>query len=259
MDELKNNLIDIAGIRLIVSEEKPHNQRESNDVPVDTCWFDPSYTLAGSTGFLVWEGSWIFIDFLKQSLGEKIRGSRVVELGSGTGISGLCLAAIGAHVLLTDLPSITHSILTTNVSQNSSGEISPENQSAWNGAKSIGIQGGSAATMSIDWTVPLQSQNSDNNPIMTDYVVAVDTIWLTELLEPLVKTICTILEGPRNPECYIAFKDRYGGTEIFAEVSHLVRLFKERGCVVTEIQMTGKEQDPENLKKHVMHVRKMEK
>jgi 2-polyprenyl-3-methyl-5-hydroxy-6-metoxy-1,4-benzoquinol methylase len=33
-----------------------------------------------------------------------MQGKRVIELGCGCGLVGLCLAALGAHVLLTDLP-----------------------------------------------------------------------------------------------------------------------------------------------------------
>jgi len=86
MDELKQTLVEVGGIRLSISEEKPYSERENDDVPVDVFLFEPSYTVAGATGFVVWEGSWILIDLLKSStIGEKIRGSRIVELGSGTG------------------------------------------------------------------------------------------------------------------------------------------------------------------------------
>lgn len=33
-----------------------------------------------------------------------MQGKHVIELGCGCGLVGLCLAAHGAHVLLTDLP-----------------------------------------------------------------------------------------------------------------------------------------------------------
>ena len=34
----------------------------------------------------IWEGSWVMIDLLKGQLGDDLRGKRVVELGSGTGL-----------------------------------------------------------------------------------------------------------------------------------------------------------------------------
>jgi hypothetical protein len=38
---------------------------------------------------------------------ERVRGQRVVELGSGTGLAGLCAAAVGGHVLLTDIGAVS--------------------------------------------------------------------------------------------------------------------------------------------------------
>ena len=58
------------------------------------------------------------LDVLKDSLGKDMQGKRVLELGSGTGLLGLAVAAYGGHVLITDLESIVVAMLNPNVLQN---------------------------------------------------------------------------------------------------------------------------------------------
>lgn len=57
---------------------------------------------------------------LKGPLRQKVCGQKVIELGSGTGLAGLCAAALGAHVLLTDVPSVVAGITTESVLLNTS-------------------------------------------------------------------------------------------------------------------------------------------
>mmetsp|Transcript_26917 Transcript_26917/g.58781 ORF Transcript_26917/g.58781 Transcript_26917/m.58781 type:complete len:312 (+) Transcript_26917:61-996(+) len=165
---------------------------------LDEYFWEPDYTLAGSTGFLLWPGSWVVIDLLRGRLGQLLRGKRLVELGSGTGLAGLCAAAAGAHVLLTDLPSVLHGILDANVARNARSSASSSDQSTsaspapdtpagvrypdsssqactsaacggdsrtsaakpWAGSVPVGTCGGTATTMPLDWSVPLGQQLS---------------------------------------------------------------------------------------------------
>jgi predicted RNA methylase len=67
-----------------------------------------------------------------------IRGSRILELGAGTGIVGITCAALGGHVTLTDLPDVVGSTV-DNVDSN---------------AGMIEQGGGSAQVAVLDWANP---------------------------------------------------------------------------------------------------------
>lgn len=66
----------------------------------------------------VWDGTWALLDILQSDLGQSLCGRRVVELGSGTGLAGLCAAAMGCHVLMTDVKSVTNGVLRPNINLN---------------------------------------------------------------------------------------------------------------------------------------------
>ena len=63
--------------------------------------------VAAATGFQVWEGARALKKMLEDPempLSAHIKGKRVLELGSGTGLAGLCASAIGGDVMLSGVP-----------------------------------------------------------------------------------------------------------------------------------------------------------
>ena len=107
---------------------------------VDPFFFDANYDLAGKTGFQIWPGSRLMTEALTtttttttmtldennpalsllRDLQEQIRlgAPRVLELGSGIGFVGIALAAAGAHVILTDLPTLVNHAIVPNIERN---------------------------------------------------------------------------------------------------------------------------------------------
>ncbi len=64
--------------------------------------------MAAATGFQVWEGARAVVKMLEDPempLAAHIKGKRVLELGSGTGLAGLCASVIGGDVMLSGTPT----------------------------------------------------------------------------------------------------------------------------------------------------------
>ncbi|PNH00633.1 hypothetical protein TSOC_013531, partial [Tetrabaena socialis] len=276
----------------------------------DPYFFDQDYTIAGSTGFLLWEANWLLLRLLRGApspspaqpaarptlhLGRLLRGRRVLELGSGTGLAGLCAAAAGAHVLLTDLASVCAGALAPNLQRNAraggagqagagagagtggggagaadgAAEAGAEARVAESGAAALGrpwagavaVGQGSAAVMALDWTEPLgpQAREGGNDPRDADFILAVDTIWLLDILRCFIEVVLAVLRhtpsadpgpnadadpgsGPEVPApppplvqraCFLAFVERAGAdSKLFVRGGVVEQELRARGCVV---------------------------
>lgn len=65
----------------------------------------------------VWDGTWSLLRLLQQPVAQHIKGLKVLELGSGTGLAGLFAAHLGASILLTDVASNVQ-LLQSNIQAN---------------------------------------------------------------------------------------------------------------------------------------------
>ncbi|PNW74874.1 hypothetical protein CHLRE_12g506700v5 [Chlamydomonas reinhardtii] len=266
--------VAIAGVHITIAKRN----LEHFDAQ-DPYFFDSDYTIAGSTGFLLWEANWLLLRLLRgphcpanhpatttpattaspsapapapppppppppsaasppggcsqlQHLGSLLAGRRVLDLGSGTGLAGLCAAAAGAHVLLTDLASVCSGALRQNVARNErgcgTGEAGGSGGSGggvevvggaastpggagggagggggrpWAGSVPVGCAGGSAAVMALDWTEPLGPQvaaSGGNDPREANFILAVDTIWLLDIFHAFIDVVLAVLSHTDN-------------------------------------------------------------
>jgi predicted nicotinamide N-methyase len=190
-----------------------------------------------------------------------LRGRRVLDLGSGTGLAGLAAAACGAHVLLTDLPSVCERSLQPNLQRNAASDAAGEAEGPsdaglaaqgaagpagettaasgprgpWPRSLPVGPFGGSAAVMPLDWTEPLGAQAASGgcDPHDAELLLACDTIWLGELFGAFVALVAGLLAAGRGRACLLAFVERAGeGSQLFVRKEAVPEAFAARGCTV---------------------------
>lgn len=125
---------------------------------------------------------------------------RVLELGSGTGLVGLAMAALGASVILTDLPSIC-SNLARNAKDNS---------------KVVSQNGGSTRTAILDWIDPTSCQlysdgdDDDGRALAAKFpiILAADSLYSPHHPQMLVDTIKVWLSEDANAKVIVEFPYR---------------------------------------------------
>ena len=250
----------------------------------DANLFDEDYTIAATTGFSVWEGAHLMLDLMlgkprvdgandcgsrggdlaggagadgaardERAYEYVLRGARVLELGSGTGFAGLCLAAAGARVLLTDLTAVVEQSIAPNVKCNAtaaagdgqSGDRGGGENGGWAGELRVGD--GSAAWTTLDWTKPVHADpHTGADPRRADVVVAAEALWLRELVEPFVSTVASLL-SPRGAasHCLLAFRDRAGeASQCFANKAVVLDALDAAGCGVEELSSAPSIEEP---------------
>eukprot|EP00240_Pyramimonas_obovata_P015864 CAMPEP_0118923200 /NCGR_PEP_ID=MMETSP1169-20130426/1816_1 /TAXON_ID=36882 /ORGANISM="Pyramimonas obovata, Strain CCMP722" /LENGTH=292 /DNA_ID=CAMNT_0006864153 /DNA_START=241 /DNA_END=1118 /DNA_ORIENTATION=+ len=248
----------INGVQITVAKRDLDNEDFT-----DPNFFDDDWSPAAATGFVVWQGTFLFVKMLQEELASKLVGKRVLELGSGIGLAGLCAAAMGAHVLQTDLPSVVYGALIPNIIQNTanappqpladstnrgeSGDATAgDNRSLspdkWRGARALG--GGLVAAMALDWREPIGQQQSvasedfggANDPLEAEVILAVETVWLIDLIRPFVDTAVAVMRGSRRPRCYFINGERaQADSKSFAKMADVIAAFEASGCSTRQI------------------------
>jgi predicted nicotinamide N-methyase len=171
---------------------------------------------------------------LQGEIGDEIKCSKVVELGSGCGLAGLCAAALGCHVLLTDVPAVAANLQRTLCLN--AGDAAYHDQPpdlSWPGA--VGIGRGSAAVMRLDWRegVEAQLEAGGPDPRHARYVLACEAIWLADLVEPFVRTVSTLLHAGNCVACYMTYTVRgHAQSSVFSRDHAVLDMFHLHACRV---------------------------
>jgi len=209
-DEVKEKIWDQASLRLsersgrtamgaITREFRIPTKSDSFTLSI----YEPALT-GDDLGLKTWAASYMLSKRLhKFELVDSGANSRpqILELGSGTGLVGLAMAALGADVVLTDLPSI-HENLAHNTKKN---------------ATTIERYGGSTRTGTLDWTQPASCELYTNG-LLTEtleastskfpVILAADSLYSPEHPAMLVDTIAAWLSKDADAQVIAEFPYR---------------------------------------------------
>ncbi|KAI9004182.1 hypothetical protein BC832DRAFT_558901 [Gaertneriomyces semiglobifer] len=248
------HMISLPPYTLTIAARKEDLDSDDEDL-VDPYLFDPSYTLAAATGFSIWEGAIALLSFLHSpseenaELRQRLFTDRqlAVELGSGTGVAGLGVAMMGAHVLGTDVESVVTGSLKANVALNCKSDDGSAEALGWNQAVTIGS--GTVAAQPLDWSLPLSKQRTPNDPFRATTLLATETAWLADLAPLFVDVASELLSTPApdstvHKVMYWAYKERgTSESKIFTTMPYVETLFVEKGCVVERIWRQESKED----------------
>ena len=221
---------------------------DEEEFTMDPYFFDPGYTIAATTGFCrVWEGAETLSTFLMADA-RRVRGKKCVELGAGVGECGLVAAAIGAHVVLTDVHAVAENVIRRNVGTNGCGDAA--RFGAW--PRSARVGRGSATHATLDWFDPIPEtpfgDEHSENFYDAEVILAAECVWLRDLVPAFVETNRALLSRGVEKELILSFRDRSSTDDAasgkaFAGYREVVRAFEDAGHVCEVLQRTASIED----------------
>lgn len=206
---------------------------------VDPNFLDADYSIEAATGNQVWEGARELMHALTAGslAAHAWRGAPVLELGAGTGLAGICAAALGAHACLTDVRAVASGVLLRNLELNR--KEGPQRNgvcTVW-GEACVPIGDGAATSLPLDWLSPVDAQLADIQLPSGLVVLAADCVWHADLLEPFVRTAVDLFRRSTGACAYIASWERAKpGSTVFVPTALVAAAFESAGCSVRPLE-----------------------
>ncbi|KZV65514.1 S-adenosyl-L-methionine-dependent methyltransferase [Peniophora sp. CONT] len=135
-------------------------------------------------GGITWPAGEVLTRYLARRGPDALAGTRVLELGSGTGLVGLLAGALGARVYITDQAPLL-ATMEKNIALNSM--IAPN-----------------VSAVELNWGEPLSAELS--GPY--DLILAADCVYFEPAFPLLVQTLCDLLPPTVKTETFFCYKKR---------------------------------------------------
>lgn len=149
---------------------------------------------------MIWPASYLLVHYLK-SHREELANEDILEVGSGTGITGLVAAICSKSVIVTDYNDIVLDLLDHNARNNA-------------------IPGSKCICKKLDWTI--EDSRKTFEPHAFNVIIGSDVVYWYDMIVPLLETVDYLLSHNTGARFILAFKHRAANTEslLFEQASN---------------------------------------
>ena len=185
-------MVEVGGLRLSINQSAG---TEPDSMPTAD-----EKRNRGDTGLVVWPSALMLCRYLEAYHHQHelcLRGTSVLDIGAGTGALGLCCAALGANVVLTDFAIPVLRLLAANTAANTpilAGRCVPPRVVQFDWRKQFPI---SAAEVTALSSARRSAADGGGAAVAFDYIVASDVLFSPELVDDLA-AVLTALSPPRD-------------------------------------------------------------
>ena len=172
-------------------------------------------TKIGSVGSWCWESAICLAEYCYDHMFNQFQNKRIVEIGSGTGVVGLQVCALGGRVTLTDREEYLE-LLNYNIQKN------------------IHALTGTARAKTLFWGDDLPADDDDFRNV--DYVIVANCVYHSIELEHLIQTICNLCPENCSTCLLCCYELRNDGIRVLVNEFH--QKLMEKSFLIESIPST---------------------